>query len=106
MEDTLKRLLRAETDAEQLVTKAQTEREDIIQQALQEARQAEEQFKAKIPELHARFLEKAKVRATQTIAELNKRYDERKERLHHLAEENHQRALEAAVHLLISSGKP
>ena len=105
MEDTLKRLLTVETEAEQLVAQAQTEREQIIQQALQEAHQAEEQFKAKIPELQAGFLKKAEARATQTIAELKKRYEERYERLRHLAQENQQKSLEAAVNLLMQVGK-
>jgi len=104
MEDTLKRLLTVETDAEQFVAKAQTEREQIIQQALQEAHQAEKQFKAKIPDLRASFLEKAEIQAAQTIAELKKRYEARKERLNNLAEDNQQKALEAAVHLLMQIG--
>lgn len=106
MENTLKRLLTVETEAEQLVAKAQTEREQLIQQALQDTHQAEQEFKAKLPALHAGFIEKAEVRATQTIAELNKRYEERKVRLHGLAEENQHKALEAAIHLLMQVGKP
>ncbi len=105
MENTLKRLLTVETEAEQLVAKAQTEREKIIQQALQESHQAQEEFKVKIPELRASFLKKAEARAAQTIAELKKRYEERYERLRHLAQENQQKSLEAAVHLLMQVGK-
>ena len=105
MEDTLKRLLTVETEAEQLVAKAQTEREQIIQQALQEAHQAEQQFKGQIPEIRANFLAKAEERATLSIAELDKRYAERKESLHNLAEENQLKALEAAVHLLMQVGQ-
>jgi len=56
MEDTLKRLLTVETEAEQLVAKAYTKREQIIQQALREAHQAEQQFETKIPQLHNNFL--------------------------------------------------
>jgi V/A-type H+/Na+-transporting ATPase subunit G/H len=106
MEDTLKRLLLVETQAEQLVAKAQTEREQIIQQALQESHQAEQQLKAKMPEIRTNLLEKAEERATQTIAELNKRYLERQENLHNLAEENQPKALEAAIHLLMQVGQP
>ncbi|RKZ50556.1 MAG: ATPase [Candidatus Parabeggiatoa sp. nov. 3] len=103
MENTLKRLLLVETEAEERVAKAQTEREQLIQQALQKAHELEQH--AKIPELQASFLKKAETRATQTIAELNKRYEERKERLRQLAEDNQQKALEAAVHLLMQVGK-
>jgi V/A-type H+-transporting ATPase subunit G/H len=105
MEDTLKRLLSVETKAEQLVTKAKTEREKIIQQALHEAYQTEQEFAAQIPQLHDTFIKKAENRATQTIAELHKRYEERKLNLHNLAEENQQKALEASVHLLMQVGK-
>lgn len=106
MEDTLKRLLTVETEAEQLVAKAQTEREQIIQQALQESHLAEQQFKAKIPQIRTNLLEKAGERATQSIAELNKRYLEREQNLHHLATDNQSKALEAAVHLLMQVGQP
>jgi len=105
MENTLKRLLTVETEAEQLVAQAQKQREQIIQQALEEAHQAEEKFQAKIPEIQASFLKQTETRATQTIAELNKRYEERKERLRSLAEENQQKALEAAIKLLMQVGK-
>jgi V/A-type H+/Na+-transporting ATPase subunit G/H len=105
MEKTLKRLLLVETEAEELVAKAQNQREQLIEQALQEAHELEQQRQAKLPELQASFLEKAETRATQTIAELNKRYEERKIRLHQLAEDNQQKALEAAVHLLMQVGQ-
>lgn len=105
MENTLKRLLTVETEAEQLVAKAQVEREQLIQQALQESHQAEQQFKAQLPELQASFLAKAEDRATQTIAELDKRYEGRKIHLRRLAEDNQHKALEAAVHLLMQVGK-
>ncbi|EDN65336.1 conserved hypothetical protein [Beggiatoa sp. PS] len=87
------------------MAKAQTEREQIIQQALQESHQAEQQFKDKMPKIRTNFLETAEQRAIQSIAELNKRYLERKENLHHLAEENQPKALEAAVHLLMQVGQ-
>jgi len=106
MENTLKRLLSVETQAEQQVTQANTKREQIIQQALQEAHQNEQRFTAQIPQLHDTFLQKAEIHATQTIAELHKRYTERKLNLRSLAEENQQKALEAAVHLLMQVGKP
>jgi hypothetical protein len=50
-------------------------------------------------------LKKAEARAAQTIAELKKRYEERYERLRHLAQENQQKSLEAAAHLLMQAGK-
>ncbi len=105
MEDTLKRLLTVETEAEQLVAKAQIECKQMIQKALADTHQMEQQFKAKLPQLQAIFLEKAEARATQTIAELNTRYEERKTHLRDLAEENQQKALEAAMDLVMQVGK-
>lgn len=105
MEDTLERLLDAETRAEALVTKAQAEREQLIQQALQQAKQAEQAFKANIPQLQHHFLAQAEVKATQSIAELNKRYETHKTQLLELAERNQQQALEAAIQLLMQVGQ-
>jgi vacuolar-type H+-ATPase subunit H len=105
MESTLKRLLAVETEAEQLVTKSQTEREQIIHQALHDAHQAEVEFKAKIPALKAHWLTKAEARAHQTLTELTRRYDEKQQHLRDLAQENQQRALEAALQLIKQVGK-
>lgn len=105
MESTLKRLLQVETQAEALIAKTQVEREQFIQQALQETQQVEQQFKATLPQLKTHFLEKAEHRATQTLAELNKRYAERKDRLCQLADDNQQRALDAALQVLLRVGQ-
>ena len=105
MEHTLKRLLNTELEAEKLVTQAKAERDQCIQQALQEAHQAEQKLKAILPELHASFIKKAEARATQNIAELDKRYEEKKNHLRELATENQQKAVEAAIRLLMQVGK-
>ncbi len=105
MEDTLKRLLTVEVEAEQLVAQAQAKREQIIQHALQSAHEAEHAFQKKIPELHTRFLAKAEAKADQAIAELSKRYEEKQQQLRHLAAENQDYALNAALHLLMKVGK-
>jgi V/A-type H+-transporting ATPase subunit G/H len=105
MENTLKRLLNAETEAEQLVENAKTQREQLIQHALQKAHDAEQNFKQSIPELRAGALEKAKGRAEQGVAELRKRYAERQTSLRNLAEENHDKALDAAIRLVTQVGK-
>ena len=101
MDETLKRLLEAEVRAEQIATKAEAERERLIQSALTEARAEEDRFEARIPELHASFRDKAEARADQTISELKKRYDERHTQLRDLAEEREEEALDAAFELLI-----
>ena len=105
MEDILKRLLAVEIEAEQLVAQANTDREKILQQALHDAHQAQQQFQAKVPEIQAMWLKQAQEQAQQTIDELNKRYEEKKLRLRTLAEENQQKALEAAVHFITQLGK-
>lgn len=105
MEDTLKRLLEVEMQAEQLVNQATLMREQKIQQALQAVNQAEQDFVAKQPDLYASYAEKAESRAQQSIAELQKRYEDKKDHLRDLAEQNQQNALDSAVALLMQIGK-
>jgi V/A-type H+-transporting ATPase subunit G/H len=101
MDDTLQRLLDAETRAEKIAQQADAERERLIQGALMEARAEEQRFEARVPELHASFVEKAETRAEQTVAELKRRYDERHVQLRSLAEEREDDALDAAFAVLI-----
>ncbi|MES9903864.1 MAG: ATPase [Sedimenticola sp.] len=101
MDKTLQRLLDAEFRAEQIARQADEEREKIIQSALQEARAEESRFEARIPELHASFIERAESRAEQTISEIKRRYDERHTHLRSIAEEREEEALAAAFQLLI-----
>lgn len=101
MEDTLKKLLDAELRAQALVQQAFKDRDLMVEKAQEEARSAEERFTARIPELRASFLSKADERADQTIAELQRRYEERCEQLRSLAEERRQDAAAAAVAILL-----
>ena len=105
MENTLNRLLAAETQAETLVAAAVREREQLIQQTLTEAQHQEQQFVAKIPDLQASFLQKAEAHAQQSISELTKRYAERKAALQELAHDNQHQALNAAIAVLFALGK-
>ena len=77
MEDTLKRLLEAERRAEAAVEEAKAERERMTREALEQAHHGEQRFQARVPEIHDAFVEKAKARAEQTVAELQRRYAER-----------------------------
>ncbi len=104
MEDTLKRLLTVESEAEQLVTKAQKQREQLIQAALTKVAQEEQDFQKSLPELQTRFLQQAEKQAEQAIAELEKRYQAKQTQLYNLAEENQQKALDAAIQLLMKVG--
>lgn len=101
MDDTLKRLLDAELRAEHVVQEAKVKREEITRQALEEARHAEQRFHSRVSELHGAFVDKAKARAEQTIAELQRRYDERSKELRKSAETRENDAVEAALTLLL-----
>ncbi|MCW8881889.1 MAG: ATPase [Sedimenticola sp.] len=101
MDETLQRLLDAEKKAEAIVHQADEQREQLIQGALREAHAEEERFEARIPELHSAFIDKAEQRATQTISELKKRYDEHHMQLRSTAESREAEALSAAFELLI-----
>lgn len=101
MEDTLKRLLATESAASELVEKAQADSERLVQTALREARQQEERFEARVPELHAAFLEKSDQRANQTVAEMERRFQERLTQLREAAETHEEAALEAGFRELL-----
>ena len=103
MDDTLKRLLDAEVRAETIAQQAEQGQERVIQQAMQDARVAEERFRASIPELHRSQIDKANERAGQTVAELRRRYDERHIQLRDMAEQREDQALDAAFALLIDT---
>ena len=81
MDDTLKRLLDAEREADALVAKALTDRDRIVEKALEEIKAADSRFRARIPELREGFQKKAEERASQAVAELRRRYGERREQL-------------------------
>lgn len=105
MENDLQRLLDAELQAEALVKDAEHQREQMIRQALDDARRAEAQFQARLPELRNSFLEKAEERAVQAIAEQARRYEERRAHLQRLAGEREEEALAAALARLIDPGR-
>ena len=101
MDDTLKRLIEAENQAEKMVHEAKMKREEITRKALDEARHAEQRFADRVPELYASFLEKAEARAEQTVHELQRRYDERNKALRAMAEARENEAIEAALRQLL-----
>lgn len=101
MDDTLKHLLATENAATDLVKKAEKDGERLVQTAVQEARSQEERFENRKPELHAAFLEKSNQRAKQTIAEMDRRFQERLTQLREAADQNEDRALEAAFRALL-----
>ena len=105
MDDTLKKLLDAEMKAQARVDEAMNEHDRIVAQAQEEVRKAEERFNARIPEIQESFISKAKERADQTIAELNRRYDERRIQLEALAEDRHKDATEEAISIILDPAR-
>lgn len=100
MEDILKRLLETEHKAESLVDAAHAERDRILDAAQAEARAAEAQLEARLPELRASYLSKATEHAQQAITEITRRTNERQRDLRLLAESHEQAVLAAALALL------
>jgi vacuolar-type H+-ATPase subunit H len=105
VEDTLKRLLAAESAATEMVAKAQADSEHLVQAALHDARQQDERFAARVPELHASFLDKSDQRAKQAVAEMERRFEERLSQLRDSAELHEEAALDAAFRELLGQGQ-
>ena len=105
MDDALQRLLETERRAEDIARQANEDKERMVEDALTEARRLDAQFQARIPDMQASFLNKAGVRAEQTVAELRKHYDERHSRLRQQAEEREAQAVAAALKLLTDPGR-
>lgn len=100
MEDVLKELLDTELQAEALVKEANARYEQLIRDARAEAQAAEQQFVSRLPALFQSHLQKIEERTAQTIAELRRRYDERRHELRSVAEGREPEAIEAAIGLL------
>ncbi len=103
MPDSLKELLEAETQAEAIVAEGEQERDRIIQKALDDAKEMENQFLQRLPELQQSFLDKARHRADQTVAEMKLRYDERSKSLRALADKHETEALDHALTLILEA---
>ena len=104
MEQALKQLLDAEARAQTIVDAADRERERLIEQALSEAREALAHFDANRTEVRAPFLQEAKTRADQSVAELTRKYEERQRVLRGLAERHESEAIAVATELLLDPG--
>ena len=105
MGDSLKELLEAETEAEAIVTGGEQARDAIVQKALDDAAEMENQFQQRLPELHQSFIDKADERAIQSIAEIKLRYDEHNLQLRSLASKHEKEALDLAVALVLDIGQ-
>ncbi len=103
MDDTLQRLLDAEVRAENLAREAEEAHQRTVQEATAEVHDLDDNFTARIPEIQKAWIQKADERADKTIAEIERRYGERHERLRDLAEERESEALDAAFQMLIDT---
>jgi len=101
MEETLSKLLAAEDKAQAIIDAALKERDRIVNEAMADARRAEQQFSARVPEIHQSFVTKAEDRARHTIAEMERRFGERKTQLEQMAAENHDAALDSVLALVL-----
>ncbi|MEN8176681.1 MAG: ATPase [Pseudomonadota bacterium] len=101
MEDSLKKLLDAERRADALVNKAIGERDRLIDEALREVKTAEERFDARIPEIRDNFRQRAEERAAQVIAEVRRRYTERQEALEEDVARRRDKAIQAALAVML-----
>ncbi|MGD8547676.1 MAG: ATPase [Thiohalophilus sp.] len=101
MEETLSKLLAAEDKAQAIIDAALKERDRIVNEATADARRAEQQFLARVPEIHQSFVNKAEDRARHTIAEMERRFGERKTQLEQMATKNHDAALEAVLAVVL-----
>jgi V/A-type H+/Na+-transporting ATPase subunit G/H len=100
VDDALKRLLNAELEAERIVAGADEQRQAIIEQAKRDARAEEQQHAERVVEIHASFRAQAEQRAQQTIAEMQRRYEEQERVLRAAANVHEQDALDEAIVLV------
>ena len=105
LDQTLKRLLDAEKRAQRLVDEAQVEHERILDEARETARADVRRFEEKMADLRASLEAQAGEEADRHIAELERRFDERREELEALAEEYREAALEAAMAIVVANGR-
>ena len=101
MDDQLQRLLEAEARAQAVIQNANHERQRMIEDALASVRDAEARFEAGRAELRAPFLNEAKGRAEQAVAELARKYGKRQRTLRDLASRHEAEAVDAALTLLL-----
>jgi V/A-type H+/Na+-transporting ATPase subunit G/H len=104
VDESLKRLLDAEAEAENIIARADQERQAIIEQARHDVQTSEQQLAERVKDIHSSFLAQAEQRAQQTITELKRRHAERSAALRASASAQEQAALDAAIELLTATG--
>jgi vacuolar-type H+-ATPase subunit H len=101
MDAQLQRLLETEARAQGIIDAAGRQHQRLIDEALAAAREAEARFEASRAELRAPFLNEARARADQAVAELTRKYGERQRTLRELASQHESAAVDAALALLL-----
>lgn len=96
-DETLKRLLNAEMEAERIVKRADEERQAIIEQAKRDADAERRQYAVRIADLRASFRAQAEQRAQQTITAMQRRFQEQELALRTAAKLREQLALDEAL---------
>jgi V/A-type H+/Na+-transporting ATPase subunit G/H len=104
-DESLKRLLEAEAQAELVIARADEERQQVIEKARHEVQVSELQHAERAKEIHASFLAQAEQRAQQTIAELKRRHTEYSAAIRASAQERKRKALDAGIDLIIDSAR-
>jgi sRNA-binding protein len=101
VDNQLQRLLETEARAQALIDAASQERQRMVEHALAAVRDAEARFEASRADQRAPFLNEAKGRAEQAVAELSRKYGERQRTLRDLASRHEAEAVDAALILLL-----
>jgi vacuolar-type H+-ATPase subunit H len=101
LDDQLQRLLEAEARAQGVIDAASHERQRMVEDTLAAVRDAEARFEAGRAGLRAPYLNEARGRADQTVAELARKYGERQRMLRDLASRHESEAVDAALALLL-----
>ena len=104
-DETLKRLLNAEMEAKQIVTRADEERQAIVEQAKRDARAEQQQYADRIADLRASFRGQAERRAQQTITAMQRRFEEQELALRSSAKLHEQLALDEAISVITGTPK-
>jgi vacuolar-type H+-ATPase subunit H len=105
MEDVLKRLLKAEMEAEARVEDADARRKATIQGALDAARQREAEFARQVEARRKPFLAAAEEGAMRRVTELEVAAAETQRRLREQAGKNEEAAVEAAIALIVGENR-
>lgn len=106
MEDTLKRLLDAEEHARTQIENAERERDRIIEQARQEAHDAESRFERRMAELRQSKFDRSDEQAEQEVAELEREHDQQLQNLAEQAQHNRRVALQQTLDWLLDTENP